>query len=98
MYLKDFFSHEKDLMKNIFIDKSLTSYKINTRKHLSLQVKISNLAAETKCFKYWISNDAPNIFDKIYARKIAYKGVCDGISGKDIGADFSGDLWPNAYK
>ena len=53
MYLKDFFSHEKDLMKNIFIDKSLTSYKINTRKHLSLQVKISNLAAETKCFKYW---------------------------------------------
>lgn len=70
MYLKDFFSHEKDLMKNIFIDKSLTSYKINTRKHLSLQVKISNLAAETKCFKYWISNDdnlvSPNIVLKIY--------------------------------
>ncbi|MDO4536296.1 MAG: dUTP diphosphatase [Clostridium perfringens] len=57
MYLKDFFSHEKDLMKNIFIDKSLTSYKLNTRKHLSLQVKISNLADETKCFKYWIAND-----------------------------------------
>ena len=59
MYLKDFFSHEKDLMKNIFIDKSLT-----------LQVKISNLAAETKCFKYWISNDdnlvSPNIVLKKY--------------------------------
>ena len=70
MYLIVFFSHEKDLMKNIFIDKSLTSYKINTRKHLSLQVKISNLAAETKCFKYWISNDdnlvSPNIVLKKY--------------------------------
>lgn len=61
MYLKDFFSHEKDLMKNIFIDKSLTSYKLNTRKHLSLQVKISNLADETKCFKYWVSNDDNSI-------------------------------------
>lgn len=47
---------------------------------------------------YWIPNDAPNIFDKNYARKIAYKGVCDGIAGKDIGAGFSGDLWPTHYK
>lgn len=38
---------------------------------------------------------APNIFDKNYARKTAYKGVCDGIAGKDISEDFTGDMWMN---
>lgn len=42
---------------------------------------------------YWIPNDAPNLFDENYGRKIAYKGLCDGIAGYDIGADFSGDIW-----
>ena len=40
---------------------------------------------------YWIPNDAPNLFDANYGRKVAYKGVCDGIAGKDIGAEFTGD-------
>ena len=42
---------------------------------------------------YWIPNDAPNVFDANYGRKVAYKGVCDGIAGKDIGAEFTGDMW-----
>lgn len=42
---------------------------------------------------YWIPDDAPNVFDKTYARKIAYKGVCDGIAGFDIGSTFTGDQW-----
>lgn len=42
---------------------------------------------------YWIPNDAPNLFDANYGRKVAYKGVCDGIAGKDIGAEFTGDMW-----
>lgn len=42
---------------------------------------------------YWIPNDAPNLFDKSYARKIAYKGLCDGIAGFDIGATFNGNQW-----
>lgn len=69
MYLRNFFSREKDLMKDIFIDKSLTSYKLNTRKHLSLQVKISNLADETKCFRYWISNEDSSISPNIVLEK-----------------------------
>lgn len=41
---------------------------------------------------YWIPDDAPNLFDANYARKHAYKGVCDGLAGKDVSADFPGDL------
>ena len=42
---------------------------------------------------YWIPDDAPNLFDADYQRKVAYKGLCDGIAGKDIGAEFDGDMW-----
>lgn len=41
---------------------------------------------------YWIPDDAPNIFDANYARKHAYKGVCDGLAGKNVGAEFPGNL------
>lgn len=47
---------------------------------------------------YWIPNDAPNLFDAQYKRKTAYKGVCDGIAGKDISAGFKGDDWTNVYE
>lgn len=43
--------------------------------------------------EYWLNGDKPNLFDENYGRKIAYKGLCDGIAGYDIGADFSGDIW-----
>lgn len=43
--------------------------------------------------EYWLNGDKPNLFDENYGRKIAYKGLCDGIAGYDIGADFSGDMW-----
>lgn len=42
--------------------------------------------------EYWIPDDAPNIFDANYARKHAYKGVCDGLAGRDVSEDFSGEL------
>ena len=32
----------------------------------------------------WFTGDTPNLFDANYARKPAYKGVCDGIAGRDI--------------
>lgn len=40
----------------------------------------------------WIPDDAPNLWDGNYARKHAYKGFADGLAGKDISADFTGDL------
>ena len=99
MYLKDFFLHEKDLMQNVFIDKSLTNYKINTRKHLSLQVKISKLADETKCFRYWVSND-----DALVSKNIVLEKYLDCLSlilgiGVDKGYDSLQciDVKPNDY-
>lgn len=41
---------------------------------------------------YWIPDDAPNLWDKNYARKYAYKGVADGLAGEDVSIHFSGDL------
>ena len=41
---------------------------------------------------YWIPNDAPCLFDADYGRKYAYKGFADGLAGKDVSADFSGEL------
>jgi GH35 family endo-1,4-beta-xylanase len=41
---------------------------------------------------YWISNDAPNLWDKDYQRKHAYKGFADGLAGKDVSEDFTENL------
>ncbi|MDR0866809.1 MAG: endo-1,4-beta-xylanase [Candidatus Symbiothrix sp.] len=40
----------------------------------------------------WLPDDAPCLWDKDYARKYAYKGFADGLAGKDVSADFSGEL------
>ncbi|MCD8556477.1 MAG: endo-1,4-beta-xylanase [Bacteroides graminisolvens] len=40
----------------------------------------------------WLPDDAPNLWDASYGRKHAYKGVADGLAGKDVSEDFSGDL------
>ncbi|MCL1938939.1 MAG: endo-1,4-beta-xylanase [Candidatus Azobacteroides sp.] len=41
---------------------------------------------------YWLPDDAPCLWDANYERKHAYKGFADGLAGKDISADFPGDL------
>ncbi len=69
------------------------SYKANVPEAQQSGITIWGLSDNADEHEYWIPNDAPNIFDASYARKHAYKGVCDGIAGKDISADFSGDLW-----
>lgn len=40
----------------------------------------------------WIPDDAPNLWNSDYERKHAYKGFADGLAGKDISAEFSGEL------
>jgi GH35 family endo-1,4-beta-xylanase len=42
--------------------------------------------------EYWIPDDAPNVWDKNYERKHSYKGVANGLAGKDVSAEFSGRL------
>lgn len=45
--------------------------------------------------EYWLKGDKPNLFNADLSRKPAYKGVCDGIAGKDLSADFTGSQWSN---
>ena len=54
-----FFKLQKEKNKKIIIDNNLSDYKIWARKHLELHTKLSYLADETKCYKYWISEDEP---------------------------------------
>lgn len=60
-------------------------------------ITIWTLTDHKREHEYWLPDDAPNIFDANYGRKHAYKGVCDGIAGRDISEDFTGDDWQNAY-
>lgn len=45
--------------------------------------------------EYWLPDESPNLWDANYARKHAYKGVADGLAGKDVSIDFSGELSGN---
>lgn len=54
-----FFEAQREKNKEIIIDNNLSEYKIWARKHLELHTKLSYLADETKCYKYWISEDEP---------------------------------------
>jgi GH35 family endo-1,4-beta-xylanase len=40
----------------------------------------------------WLPDDAPCLWNAEYQRKHAYKGFADGLAGKDVGAEFPGDL------
>jgi GH35 family endo-1,4-beta-xylanase len=40
----------------------------------------------------WLPDDAPCLWDSKYNRKHAYKGFADGLAGKDISEDFTGEL------
>lgn len=53
MKLDYFFTYQKQLNEKILINQNLNDYKVTARMHLALQVNISELASETKCFIYW---------------------------------------------
>jgi GH35 family endo-1,4-beta-xylanase len=40
----------------------------------------------------WLPGEKQALWDINYNRKHAYKGFCDGLAGKDVSKDFSGDL------
>jgi GH35 family endo-1,4-beta-xylanase len=42
--------------------------------------------------EYWLPDESPNLWNANYERKHAYKGFADGLAGKDISADFTGEL------
>lgn len=40
----------------------------------------------------WIPNDAPNLWNAKYERKLSYKTFADGLAGRDVSEDFTGEL------
>ncbi|MFR5266411.1 dUTP diphosphatase [Clostridium sp.] len=68
MKLNYFFTYQKQLNERILINQNLNDYKITARMHLALQVNISELANETKCFVYW-DNVTPSISRDIILEK-----------------------------
>lgn len=74
------------------------SYKENIPESQQSGITIWTLSDHADEHKYWLKDQSPNLFDANYARKHAYKGVCDGIAGKDISADFTGEDWKKFYE
>ena len=42
--------------------------------------------------EYWLPDESPNLWDAGYGRKHAYKGAADGLAGRDVSEDFTGEL------
>ena len=74
------------------------SFKENVPVEQQAGITIWGLTDAADEHEYWLPDESPNLFDANYGRKHAYKGVCDGIAGKDISEEFTGDDWKNAYE
>lgn len=57
MNITTLFDIQKEKNTRLAIDESLNQYKLSARKHLELQIKLSSLADETKCYKYWLNKN-----------------------------------------
>ncbi|MCF4101763.1 endo-1,4-beta-xylanase [Gillisia sp. M10.2A] len=55
-------------------------------------VTLWNISDNANEHEFWLPNEAPNVWDANYARKHAYKGVADGLAGRDVSEDFSGEI------
>lgn len=68
MNIENLFEIQRTIDNNIIFDPSLSKYKVVARQNLELHIKMSDLANETKCYKYWIGDDPilnnDAIFDK----------------------------------
>ena len=87
-------AEQLELQANVY-QMIFESYKANVPKAQQSGITIWTLSDNAAEHEYWLPDESPNLFDGNYNRKHAYKGVCDGIAGKDISEEFSGDDWKN---
>ena len=76
----------------------MESYKANVPVAQQSGITIWSLSDNEIEHEYWLKGDKPNLFDKEYKRKWAYKGFCDGIAGEDLGLKFGGDSYKAYYE
>lgn len=74
------------------------SYKANVPAAQQSGITIWSLSDNEAEHEYWLKSQVPNLFDKDYKRKWAYKGFCDGIAGEDLGLKFGGDEYKAYYE
>jgi hypothetical protein len=87
-------AEQLELQANVY-QMIFESYKANVPEAQQSGITIWTLSDNAAEHEYWLPDESPNLFDSNYERKHAYKGVCDGIAGKDISEEFSGDDWKN---
>ncbi|MGL4519785.1 MAG: endo-1,4-beta-xylanase [Phocaeicola sp.] len=73
----------------------IESYKEHVPTAQRSGVTIWSLTDHPDEHEYWLPGDSPNLFDKNFGRKHAYKGVCDALAGFDISTEFTGEDWEN---
>ncbi len=71
----------------------LTSFFENIPVEQQSGITLWTLSDNAKEHEYWLTDESPNIFNASYGRKLAYKGVCDAIAGKDVSAEFKSHDW-----
>ncbi len=74
------------------------SYKANVPEAQQSGITIWSLSDNEAEHEYWLKDQVPNLFDKEYKRKWAYKGFCDGIAGEDLGLEFGGEEYKAYYE
>ena len=74
------------------------SYKANVPEAQQSGITIWSLSDNEAEHEYWLKGQVPNLFDKDYKRKWAYKGFCDGIAGEDLGLKYGGNEYKAYYE
>lgn len=60
-------------------------------------ITVWGLTDDVREHEFWLPDESPNLFDKDFNRKHAYKGFCDGLAGRDVSEDFTGEDYVNVY-
>ena len=55
-------------------------------------ITLWNISDSANEHEFWLPEESPNVWDANYERKYAYKGVADGLAGRDVSEDFTGEL------
>ncbi|MBR1402255.1 MAG: endo-1,4-beta-xylanase [Prevotella sp.] len=74
------------------------SYKANVPAAQQSGITIWSLTDQADEHEYWLEGGQPNLFDANNLRKWAYKGVCDGIAGEDLGLKYGGEDYKAFYE
>lgn len=84
---------QSDAYKAVF-----ESYLANVPEAQQSGITIWSLTDADDEHEYWLNGEVPNLWDKAFKRKWAYKGVCDGLAGEDLGLKYGGEDYKAYYE